>query len=81
MMALGWPWPFYDNVKSFNDNVKFDNLGFSIGKSENGGFLRNYCSLWPVSWYMQRTNWVNEGMLVLKVNVILVLKVNVIVYM
>ena len=24
--------------------------GFSIGKSENRGFFRNYCSQWPESW-------------------------------
>ena len=29
----------------FYGKVKFCNLGFSIGKSENGGFFRNYCSL------------------------------------
>ena len=29
----------------FNGKVKFGNLGFYIGKSENSGFFRNYCSL------------------------------------
>ena len=28
----------------FYGKVKFGNLGFSIGKSENSGFFRNYCS-------------------------------------
>ena len=28
----------------FYGKVKFGNLGFSIGKSENNGFFRNYCS-------------------------------------
>ena len=27
------------------DFMKFGNLGFSVGKSENSGFFRNYCSL------------------------------------
>ena len=34
----------------FTGKVKFCNLGFSIGKSENSGFWRNYCSQQPESW-------------------------------
>ena len=30
--------------------VKFGNIGFSIGKSENSGFFRNYSNLSPKSW-------------------------------
>ena len=46
----------------FYSKVKFGNLGFSIGKSENSGFFfRNNCSLWPESWNMEKTNWVHEG--------------------
>ena len=29
----------------FYRKVKFGNLGFSMGKSENSGFFRDYCSL------------------------------------
>ena len=39
-----WPW---SDLDLFNGNVKFGNLGFSMGKSENSGFFRNYCSQWP----------------------------------
>ena len=42
-----WPW---SDLDLFYGKVKFGNLGFSIGKSENSGFFRNYCSLWPESW-------------------------------
>ena len=28
----------------FYSKVKFGNLGFSLGKSENSGFFRKYCS-------------------------------------
>ena len=41
-----------------------------MGKIENSGFFRHYCSQWPESWLMQKTNWVYEGMWVLKVKVI-----------
>ena len=41
-------WPSSD-LDLFNGKVKFGNLGFSMGKSENSGFFRNYCSLWPES--------------------------------
>ena len=37
-----WPWVDLD---LFYGNVKFCKLGFSKGKSENSGFLRNSCSL------------------------------------
>ena len=50
----------------FYGKVKF----FSIGKSKNSGFFRNYCSLWPESCNMQTTNWVNEGMWAFKVKII-----------
>ena len=37
-----WPWSDFD---LFYGKFKFGNLGFiSIGKSENSGFFRNYCS-------------------------------------
>ena len=42
-----WPWCDLD---LFYGKVKFGNIGFSIGKSENSGFFRNYCSQWPESW-------------------------------
>ena len=56
-VALGTPahhslfkwWPSSD-LDLFYSNVKFGNLGFSMGKCENSGFFRNYCSLWPESW-------------------------------
>ena len=31
----------------FYGKVKFGNLGISIGKRENSGYFRNYCSQWP----------------------------------
>ena len=31
-------------IDIFYDKVKFCNLGFSIGKNENSGIFRNYCS-------------------------------------
>ena len=62
-----WPW---SDLELFYGKVKFGNLCFSKGKSENSGFFRDYSSLWPESWYMQTTNWVYEGMWVLKVKVI-----------
>ena len=34
----------------FAAKSKFGNLGFSMGKSENSGFFRKYCSLRPKSW-------------------------------
>ena len=42
-----WPWVDLD---LFYGMVKFCNLGFSIGKSENSGFCRNYWSQWPENW-------------------------------
>ena len=62
-----WPWVDLDIIYG---KVKFGYIGFSIGKSENNGFFRKYSSLWPENWYMQTTNWVNEGKWVLKVKVI-----------
>ena len=41
-----WPW---SDIDLFYGKVKFDNLGFSIWKSENSRFFRNYCSQWPES--------------------------------
>ena len=61
-----WPWVDLD---LFYGKVKFGKLGFSKGKSENSGFFRNYCSLWPESRYIQTTNWLHDGMWVLKVKV------------
>ena len=29
----------------WSSGILFGNLGFSMGKSENSGFFRNYCSL------------------------------------
>ena len=34
----------WSDLDLFYGKVKFGNLGFSIGKSENSGFFRNYCS-------------------------------------
>ena len=39
-------------------------------ENENSGFFRNYCSQWPESLYEQTSNWIYEGMWVLKVKVI-----------
>ena len=39
------PW---SDLDLFYGKVKFGNIGFSIGKSENSGFFRNYCSQLPV---------------------------------
>ena len=44
-------WPSSD-FDLFYSKVKFGYmyLRFSMGKSENSGLFRNYCSLWPESW-------------------------------
>ena len=42
-------WPSSD-LDLFYGKVKFDNLGFSIGKSENSGYFRKYCSQWSENW-------------------------------
>ena len=34
----------------FYDKVKFGNLSLALGKSENSGLSRSYCSLSPESW-------------------------------
>ena len=39
-----WPW---SDLDLFYGKVKFGNLAFSIGKSENRGFFWNYCRQWP----------------------------------
>ena len=62
-----WPWVA---LNLFYGKVKFGFLGFSIGKSENSGYFRNYCSLWSESWEMQTTNWINECKWAFKVKVI-----------
>ena len=36
---ISLPW---SDLDLFYGKVKFGNLGFSIGKSENSGFFRNY---------------------------------------
>ena len=41
-------WPCSD-LDLFYGKVKFGNLGFSIGKSENSGFFINCCSQWSKS--------------------------------
>ena len=61
-----WPW---SDLGQFNGKVKFGNLGFSIGKSENSGCFSNYCSKWPESGLEQTSNWIYEGIWVLKVKV------------
>ena len=37
-------WSPWIDLDLFHGKVKFGNLCFSIGKSENSGFFRNYCS-------------------------------------
>ena len=39
-----------DDLDLFYGKVKFGNIGFYIGKSENYGFFENYCSLRPEKW-------------------------------
>ena len=45
----------------FYGKVKFGNLGVSMGKWENSGYLRNCYSQWPENLLMQTTNLVNES--------------------
>ena len=56
-----WPW---SDLDQFYSNVKFGNIGFSIGKSDNCWFFRTFAACDP------ETNWKNEHMWVLKVKVI-----------
>ena len=42
-----WPW---SDLDLFYGKVKFGNIDISMGKSENSGFFRNYCSQWPERW-------------------------------
>ena len=42
-----WPW---SDLDLFYGKVKLGHIGFSMGKSENSGFFRNYCSQWTLSW-------------------------------
>ena len=44
--CLGWATLFYAALPEPSYNY-FGNLGFSIGKWENSGYFRNYCSQWP----------------------------------
>ena len=39
-----------NDLDLFYSKVKFGNIGFYIGKSENYGFIENYCSLRPEKW-------------------------------
>ena len=55
-VALGTPahhslfkWRPSSDLDLFYGKVKFGNLSFSMGKSENSGFFRNYYSQWPES--------------------------------
>ena len=50
-------WPSSD-LDLFYGKVKFGNLGFSIGKSENSGFFWNYCSQWPYTDGFNENMWV-----------------------
>ena len=59
ILFKGWP---SSDLDLYYGKVKFGNLGFSIGKSENTFW--NYCSQWP------ETDGFNEDMWVLKVKVI-----------
>ena len=43
-------WWLSSDLDLFYGKVKFGYLGFSMGKSEDSWFIRNYCSLWPESW-------------------------------
>ena len=40
-----YKWLQWVDLDLFYGKVKFGNLGFSIGKSENSGFFRNNCCL------------------------------------
>ena len=63
-----WPWVDLD---PFYAKVKFGQIGFSMGKSENYLFFGNYCSLGSQSCLKHSTKWVYEVEWVSKVKVIL----------
>ena len=63
-----WPWVELD---PFYAKVKFDHVGFYMGKSENYLFFRNYCSLGSQSCLKLSAKWVFEVGWVSKVKVIL----------
>ena len=44
-----YKWCPWVDLDIFYGKVKFGNLGFSIGKSKNIGFFRNFCSQCPES--------------------------------
>ena len=62
------PWVDLD---TFYAKVKFGDIGFCMGKSENYLFFGNYCSLGSQSCLKHSTNWVYEVEWVSKVKVIL----------
>ena len=49
-----WPW---GDLDLFYSKVKFGDLGFCMGKSENTGYFDNRCSLGLETWYMHTTKW------------------------
>ena len=61
IITLGWPWPILRQSQ-------FGHLGFSMGKSENYLFLRNYCRTRSQSWLNYSTKNGNEAKWVSKVN-------------
>ena len=63
-----WPWVDLD---PFYAKVKFDHIGFCMGKTENYLFFGNYCSLGSQSCLKHLAKWVNEVEWVSKVKVIL----------
>ena len=63
-----WPWVDLD---PFYAKVKFGDIGFCMGKSENYLFFGNYCSLGSQSCLKHLAKWVYEVEWVSKVKVIL----------
>ena len=63
-----WPWVDLD---PFYAKVKFGDIGFCMGETENYLFFGNYCSLRSQSCLKHLAKWVNEVKWVSKVNVIL----------
>ena len=59
-MTLEWHWPILRQSQIWK-------LGLFYRKKWKQWIFRNYWCLWPENWLMQTTNWLNEGMLVLKV--------------
>ena len=62
------PWVDLD---TFYAKVKFGDIGFCMGRSENYLFFGNFCSLWSQSCLKHSTQWVNEVEWVSVVKVIL----------